>query len=175
MIIVFFYSVSLECTFGILKGRWRILKTGVRLHSTESVDRVWLTCCALHNWLLEIDGLDQPWDGVNATTSEWTGDLGELDPTDVPLALRRIMTPADIRSYDTSRVGGTATNASAVVVSDDEDTNNDTETDGVAEEVRKVRHLSLDFFRCKLVEHFNIKFDRNEIIWPKRSGKKPNY
>ena len=165
---------DVECTFGILKGRWRILKTGVRLHSTESVDRVWLTCCALHNWLLEIDGLDQPWDGVNATTSEWTGDLGELDPTDVPLALRRIMTPADIRSFDSSRVGRTATTAAATVVSEDEDTNSDTENDGISEEVRKVRHLSLDYFRSKLVEHFNIKFDRNEIVWPKRRGNKPN-
>ncbi|KAI2488756.1 Plant transposon protein [Fragilaria crotonensis] len=26
---------DVECTFGILKGRWRILKTGIRLHNTE--------------------------------------------------------------------------------------------------------------------------------------------
>jgi hypothetical protein len=24
----------------------------------ESADHVWLTCCALHNMLLEVDGLD---------------------------------------------------------------------------------------------------------------------
>jgi hypothetical protein len=32
---------DVECTFGILKGRWRILKTGIRL---------------TYNWLLETDG-----------------------------------------------------------------------------------------------------------------------
>jgi hypothetical protein len=48
---------DVECTFGILKGRWRILKSGVRLHGVDAVNSVWFTCCALHNWLLEIDGL----------------------------------------------------------------------------------------------------------------------
>lgn len=48
---------DVECTFGILKGRWRILKTGIRLHNTEVSDNIWLTCCALHNMLLDVDGL----------------------------------------------------------------------------------------------------------------------
>ena len=52
---------DVECTFGILKGRWRVLKAGVRLHGTKTVDSVWKTCCALHNWLLEVDGLDNTW------------------------------------------------------------------------------------------------------------------
>jgi hypothetical protein len=43
--------------FGILKGHWRILKTGVHLGGVEVADKVWKACCALHNWLLEIDGL----------------------------------------------------------------------------------------------------------------------
>jgi hypothetical protein len=65
---------DVECTFGILKGRWRILKTGIRLHGVDNADKIWLTCCALHNWLLEIDGLDESWeDGV---PSDWEGELG---------------------------------------------------------------------------------------------------
>ena len=47
---------DVECTFGILKGGWCILKSGIRLQGVESVDKIWLSCCALHNWLLEIDG-----------------------------------------------------------------------------------------------------------------------
>ena len=43
---------DVECTFGILKGRWRILKYGLRLHSLMDADNVWKTCCALHNMLL---------------------------------------------------------------------------------------------------------------------------
>ena len=30
------------------------LKSGVRIFGVDSVDCVWLTCCALHNWLLEL-------------------------------------------------------------------------------------------------------------------------
>ena len=40
---------DVECTFGILKGRWRVLKSGIRVHNTEAADNIWLTCCALHN------------------------------------------------------------------------------------------------------------------------------
>jgi hypothetical protein len=47
-----------ECVFGILKGRFRVLKTGIRLDGPKAADSIWLTCCALHNWLLESDGLD---------------------------------------------------------------------------------------------------------------------
>jgi hypothetical protein len=54
---------DIECTLRILKGRWRILKSGVRISGVEKVDKVWFTCCALHNWLLEIDGLNGQWRG----------------------------------------------------------------------------------------------------------------
>jgi len=33
--------------------------------------------------LLEVDGLDQPWDGINASTSEWENELGNLDEADI--------------------------------------------------------------------------------------------
>ena len=56
---------DVECIFGILKGRWRILKTGVQVYGVDKVDDVWMTCCGLHNWLLEIDGISGQWeDGV---------------------------------------------------------------------------------------------------------------
>jgi hypothetical protein len=31
---------DVDCTFGILKGRWRIRKTGIRLHNTEVSDNI---------------------------------------------------------------------------------------------------------------------------------------
>ena len=65
---------DVECTFGILKGRWRILKTGIRVEGVDVVDKIWLTCCALHNWLLDIDGLDIAWseEGEEVLSSDWT-------------------------------------------------------------------------------------------------------
>jgi hypothetical protein len=52
---------DVECTFGILKGRWRVRKRGIRVHNTEVVDNISLTCCALHNMLLDVDGLSKAW------------------------------------------------------------------------------------------------------------------
>ena len=36
---------DVECTFGIMKGRFRILKTGIRLDGINAVDDIWMTCC----------------------------------------------------------------------------------------------------------------------------------
>jgi hypothetical protein len=52
---------DVECTFGIMKGCFRILKSGIRLKGQEAGDKIFLTCCALHNWLLHVDGLDKHW------------------------------------------------------------------------------------------------------------------
>jgi hypothetical protein len=65
---------DVECAFGILKGRFHILKTGIHMHGVEACDKIWQTCCALHNMPLDIDGLEQGWeDGV---PSSWEGKLG---------------------------------------------------------------------------------------------------
>ena len=74
----------------------------MRLHSTQSVDRVWLTCCALHNWLLEVDGLDKAWYGVSVNASECEGEIGGLEECDTPMAIRNLLSPAQIREYDSS-------------------------------------------------------------------------
>lgn len=39
-----------------------------------------MTCCALHNWLLDIDGLDANWE--NGVRSDWEGEMGEHDACD---------------------------------------------------------------------------------------------
>jgi len=57
------FQNDIECTFGILKGRFCMLKTGIRVGGIETVNKIWLTCCALHNMLLEVDGLNQEWEG----------------------------------------------------------------------------------------------------------------
>ena len=80
----------------------------------EAADTVWKTCCALHNWLLEIDGLDNQWEA--GIPSDWEGELGNLDADDVQayasnFALRRLhQTPEgseglDLCHHNTSGVG----------------------------------------------------------------------
>jgi Plant transposon protein len=47
---------DVERAFGILKQRFRILKTGVGLERFAVVDKVFHTCCAIHNYLVYRDG-----------------------------------------------------------------------------------------------------------------------
>ena len=37
-----------------------------------------------------------------------------------------------------------------------------------SESVRVVRNLGLNYFHEKLIEHFNILFQRHELVWPSR-------
>ena len=43
---------DVECRFGILKKRWKILKYGIRFEEIEVVERVFVVCCILHNMIL---------------------------------------------------------------------------------------------------------------------------
>jgi hypothetical protein len=54
---------DVECTFGILKRRFMILKHAVRLHNIEDLEHVFRTCCILHNILLAHDGRDD-WEAI---------------------------------------------------------------------------------------------------------------
>lgn len=60
---------DVECFFGILKGRWRILKHAILVQDATRVDNIVYTCVALHNQLLHIDGLHTNW-GTGAK-SDW--------------------------------------------------------------------------------------------------------
>jgi len=179
---------DVECTFGILKGRWRILKTGIRIHGVAAVDKIWKTCCALHNWLLEIDGLDENWN--NGVASDWQGELGEHAEGDVrrhaPFAIQRLHYPAEIRGFDASGSGyGLDVNGGDVAAESDNESDSEGDSDGSlrtmvlagdgepsvdGDGARIVRHLSLDYFRSRLIEHFDILFERHQIQWPSRRG-----
>jgi hypothetical protein len=101
---------DVECTFGILKGRWRILKAVVCIHGVNSVDYIWLTCCALHNWLLDIDGMNEIWvGGVCTVVSDWEGGLACFDwegvRADIPNVLAHLSVNQNVLNYNSSGVG----------------------------------------------------------------------
>jgi hypothetical protein len=156
----------------------------------DAVDSVWFTCYALHNWLLEVDGLTEEWvGGVRKVGSEWEGDLGCLDyegvPVEVPNALARLSANLDPRNFDSSGVGPEsdvmAVNHSLLrsevaTVSDSASRIDDMNImkgimNGV-DRVRSVRYLSLNIFRQLLVNHFAILFSQNKIVWPERQTRK---
>lgn len=53
---------DVDCCFGTLKGRFRILRNGMLLQTRRATDQVLFTCCILHNLILGADGLDARWE-----------------------------------------------------------------------------------------------------------------
>jgi len=100
---------DVEGTFEILKGRCRILKSGISINGVDAVNNIWFTCCALHNWLLEIDELNADWSGVSMPVSDWEGNLGdcEMDGINVtiPWSLAHLSQQLDPRTLDLSGMG----------------------------------------------------------------------
>ena len=47
---------DVECVFGSLKKRFKWLKCWSSLKSQKKIDNVFITCCILHNMLLDHDG-----------------------------------------------------------------------------------------------------------------------
>ena len=47
---------DVECTFGILKQRFRYLRNKIQHHSVFIIEAAMKTCCMLHNMLLHFDG-----------------------------------------------------------------------------------------------------------------------
>jgi DDE superfamily endonuclease len=164
---------DVECTFGILKGRWRILKAGIRVHKLEKADDIWHTCCALHNWLLDIDGLDAQWQ--NGVESDWLGEMGQFQARDIQMmqahaaqtntaAACPIFNDPDPDAThvgfpgDTGRITQNDMNLNVMQVRED------------ANGVRSVCRMPYNYFRDRLVEHFSILYEQRKIVWPSRNG-----
>lgn len=66
---------DIECFFGVLKGRFRILKLPLLYRGIHKLDSIFQTCCALHNMLHSYDGLS-----LLEKDCDWGGKDGDLDP-----------------------------------------------------------------------------------------------
>ena len=45
---------DVECTFGILKKRWRIFNNGFYYRDIVTCEKIFVTCCCLNNYLLDL-------------------------------------------------------------------------------------------------------------------------
>ena len=167
---------DVECTFGILKGRWRILKYGLRTHSLMDADNVWKTCCALHNMLLEVDGLASGWE--HGVRSDYETELDESQ--DLPFALRRLIKPGEARNFDISGVGignDIANSTDSVTTSNSDHVTEMNTINLPVNEIRNdmyipIKNMPFQLFRQKLIRHFNIAFQNKEVEWPRRLPEK---
>jgi hypothetical protein len=180
------FSQSLEalrkdvCAFGILKGCWRILKTGIQVHNTEVSNNIWMRCycTALHNLLLDIDGLSHKWE--EGVPSSYETDAGQFLDEDIPVAIRRLIDPTGIESHrmhslDSSRFGFRNCN------NDDDDkihNGNPNDTNHLRQlhlrlvrSGTRVKAIKFRQFRAMLIDNFNIAFHENKLKWPERFAK----
>jgi hypothetical protein len=132
------------------KKRFSILKTGIRLSKISECDKVWRTCCALHNLLLFHDGLDKNWESglsMNSTNKEGNGSI--------PFALNRLS-----RNKENDQTDNHATY------------DNDFFKKYSLEGKRVVSKIPLEIFQERLIHHFDMRFRKNDIKWPQRKKKK---
>ena len=145
------------------------------MHGVEACDDIWHTCCALHNWLLEHDGLDKEWG--TGVSSEWEGQIGEFNEEMVeryspPDAILLLHNPAARGSYDSSGMGAADTDQvefGGEYISESRRSKLHKRMQN-QNSIRIVKDLPLDYFRDRLVEHFHILWTRNEVVWPARNA-----
>ena len=147
---------NVECAFGILKRRFTILSVSNPLQSIQAFDQIWLTCCALHNWLLKIDGLDAERTGTG---------YGDDENVAVPSPLQRLGLSLCVRDSDSGTIdeGPTAGTQSTTGTFE-------IDQDGV----NVARLLSQTAFRAKLVTHLNIAWAKKELKWPVKKTENHN-
>jgi hypothetical protein len=151
------------------------------MHNTDVADNIWLTCCALHSMLLDVDGLSTGWN--NGVPSDWELDSVDFEESDLPDSIRRLIDPTGgvgVCLYDATSIGHDyqgAANRDDIENEDDYDDNQIivttkqfTPSDSIA-----VNQLLLCMFHSLLINNFNNSFHKNKVVWPTRLAKQPRH
>lgn len=137
---------DVECLFGILKSRWRILRNPVVFHKLVDIENIMYCCCILHNLLISADGIDTAWeDDVAWDNLEPDDDVDEDAAVDV-------------------QVVAEAMDANVVIGSPLPD---------VVDAISEVNSLCMRFYDRKkriLVTHFLQWYNKGLLCWPKNMG-----
>ena len=155
-----------------------MLKTGTRVQNVSLIDNIFKTCCALHNRLLEIDGMDVPWE--NGVSCDYLDqNFHDFDDKEIPNAIHELCQdygPLPGIDFFTTGTCNTFVHDNFMTGrnSDDEGSEQSDEDAGSALLLDEngavcVNTMSLDDFRSKLVIHFDILFKKKALVWPKRA------
>jgi hypothetical protein len=130
---------------------------------------------------LDYDGLNKKWES-NELTSDWESKLGEFEDSNFVEkysfadAIHRHKNPEEWRAYDSSRFGLNPGEVINILNSRDEGNYHPESGDNNGTGLIFVKDLSQSYFRDCLVEHFDILYQRGQLIWPQRNGtKQPTY
>ena len=159
---------DVECTFGILKARFHILK-GIRFPEQNIVESTFVTCCILHNMLLELDGydisaweLDAAWESLSMSPTEWNLPVEEenndgnpnSEPHEQDSVEDNELTPfAGLEDMEDTNLNGILSlSPSRLAVSNVPIT---------------IPIHSPNILRNLLIEHFSVSFKLGRVQWPK--------
>ena len=132
------------------------MRYGIKLHGIDNCDKIWMTCCALHSMLLEIDGLSEQWqNGVRSVYEEDVDDVNTL-----PFSLKRLAKPNQHKKFDLSKVGY----GNDVQRTIRQEINVDSKLAFDKKKIHNVNELTLHQFRMKLITHFNICFLHKRLL-----------
>ena len=161
-----------------------MLKNAICIRGPTATDNIWMTCCALHNFLLEEDGLDNPWDSPVPVESWLDPKFADHSNAD----LRRVFGIESIsnahRELDTTAIGlqppawSNGSNQSFDSGANDRQLPEDPPAvpagnSGHAGSI-PVNSLSQEEFRDSLIKHFDVLFCQDKLKWPRRSGGVPS-
>lgn len=87
---------DVECTFGILKARFRFLRNAVRYHYPDTIEQATRCCAILHNILLRYDGLDNlNWEKLLPDDEEKESTSNDQDITNEDLDYAQLHVPME--------------------------------------------------------------------------------
>ena len=133
---------DVECTFGIMKVRYCILRYGVQSQSIAKCDAIWKTFCALHNRLLFVVGLHTDWD--KGVCSDWEVSNAKYEArTAGTFAINRLNKQQSV-NMEMNNIGGSKDIFDQYLVNGR----------------RVVRKNPFDIFHQCLIEHFYIRFKK---------------
>jgi len=150
-----------------------VRKTGIRVEGSHVADSTWMTCCSLHNWLLDLDGL----------SGEWEGELGLNEVDDfvnlAPFAVQRMANP-EIHSFGSREHEREAELANVLrgrrapehsSDADSEEASNASNRPVIdnADGRTDINSLSCIEFRNRLTVHFDMLHRQHRMRWPKRN------
>ena len=145
---------DVECTFGILKGRFTTLKSPLRYHKIEHLDNIWMTCCALHNLLLDANINDR-----NCEIYDHDDDNEEQQHIQRDELFERVHVERNNAIHDIEQMNiniGDIYEMGGI----EEDT---TYPNGC--DVIPVTKIRLEVFRSRLIKHFTICKAIGEVTW----------
>jgi hypothetical protein len=106
---------------------------------------------------------------------KWDGALGQLSLNDIPRHVMPLIATVgfDPRNYDRSGLGpGDDVDGLEPTM---ETINNIERMDNEIDGCRIVWYLSLKYFREKLIEYFDIMFQRYQLVWPQHRSPINNF